>query len=83
MCIPDKNIYKPYLATIDAIVDETADVRTLRLVFADEKVVTPLPFAPASLPSTRPSVRARRPSASLPRRPAQAPSSAVFAASAG
>jgi len=38
MCIPDKNIYKPYLATIDAIVDETPDVRTLRLVFEDEQV---------------------------------------------
>ena len=38
MCIPDKNIYKPHLATIDAIVDETHDVRTLRLVFQDEAV---------------------------------------------
>ena len=38
MCIPDKNIYKPYLATIEAIVDETPDVRTLRLVFEDEAV---------------------------------------------
>ena len=31
-----KNIYLPQLATIDAIVDETPDVRTLRLVFQDE-----------------------------------------------
>jgi len=38
MCIPDKNIYKPYLATIAAIVDETPDVRTLRLEFQDEAV---------------------------------------------
>jgi NAD(P)H-flavin reductase len=38
MCIPDKNIYKPHLATIDAIVDETHDIRTFRLVFEDEAV---------------------------------------------
>jgi len=38
MCIPDKNIYKPYLATIEAIIDETPDVRTFRLVFQDERV---------------------------------------------
>ena len=33
-----KNIYLPHLATIEAIVDETPDVRTLRLVFQDETV---------------------------------------------
>ncbi|GAM07735.1 sulfhydrogenase 1 subunit gamma [Geobacter sp. OR-1] len=38
MCIPDKNIYKPYLATIENIIDETPDVRTFRLVFQDEAV---------------------------------------------
>ena len=38
MCDQSKNIYKPYLATIEAIVDETSDVRTLRLVFQDEEV---------------------------------------------
>ena len=38
MCIPDKNIYKPHLATIEQIVDETPDVRTLRLVFQDAAV---------------------------------------------
>jgi NAD(P)H-flavin reductase len=38
MCIPDKNIYKPFLATIDSIIDETPDVRTFRLVFQDEAV---------------------------------------------
>jgi len=38
MCIPDKNIYKPYLATIEQIIDETPDVRTFRLVFQDEQV---------------------------------------------
>jgi sulfhydrogenase subunit gamma (sulfur reductase) len=37
MC-QSKNIYMPHLATIDAIVDETPDVRTLRLVFQDEAV---------------------------------------------
>jgi NAD(P)H-flavin reductase len=38
MCIPDKNIYKPYLATIEDIIDETPDVRTFRLVFQDDQV---------------------------------------------
>ena len=33
-----KNIYLPNLATIEAIVDETPDVRTFRLVFQDEQV---------------------------------------------
>jgi len=34
----NKNIYLPYLATVAEIVDETPDVRTLRLVFQDEQV---------------------------------------------
>lgn len=34
----DKNIYLPYLATVSEIIDETPDVRTLRLVFQDEQV---------------------------------------------
>jgi len=38
MCDSNKNIYLPYLATVDEIVDETPDVRTLRLVFQDEQV---------------------------------------------
>jgi sulfhydrogenase subunit gamma (sulfur reductase) len=38
MCIPDKNIYKPYLATIEQIIDETPDVRSFRLVFQDEAI---------------------------------------------
>jgi len=38
MCIPDKNIYKPHLATIEEIIDETHDIRTFRLVFQDEQV---------------------------------------------
>lgn len=38
MCDHNKNIYLPHLATIEAIVDETPDVRTLRLVFQDEQV---------------------------------------------
>ncbi|TWJ19602.1 FAD/NAD(P)-binding protein [Geobacter argillaceus] len=38
MCDHSKNIYKPYLATIAAIVDETPDVRTLRLEFQDDQV---------------------------------------------
>ncbi len=38
MCIPDKNIYKPHLATIEQIIDETPDVRTFRLLFQDEAV---------------------------------------------
>ncbi len=37
MC-DSKNIYKPHLATIEQIIDETPDVRTFRLVFQDEKV---------------------------------------------
>ena len=37
MC-DNKNIYLPHLATIEAIVDETPDVRMLRLVFQDEQV---------------------------------------------
>ncbi len=38
MCDHNKNIYKPYLATIEEIIDETPDVRTFRLVFQDEAV---------------------------------------------
>jgi NAD(P)H-flavin reductase len=38
MCDQSKNIYLPHLATIASIVDETPDVRTLRLVFQDEQV---------------------------------------------
>ena len=34
----NKNIYLPYLATVAEVVDETPDVRTLRLVFQDEQV---------------------------------------------
>ena len=34
----NKNIYKPHLATIEAIIDETPDVRSFRLVFQDEQV---------------------------------------------
>ena len=37
MC-DNKNIYLPHLATIEEIVDETPDVRTLRLVFQDEQL---------------------------------------------
>src|SRR6266568_797629 len=37
MC-DNKNIYLPHLATIDEIHDETSDVRTLKLVFQDERV---------------------------------------------
>ncbi|BDV41192.1 heterodisulfide reductase subunit F [Geotalea uraniireducens] len=33
-----KNIYLPQLATIEAIIDETPDIRTFRLVFQDEAV---------------------------------------------
>ena len=33
-----KNIYLPHLATIEAIVDETPDIRTFRLVFQDDQV---------------------------------------------
>jgi NAD(P)H-flavin reductase len=35
---PNTNIYLPYLAAIEEIVDETPDVRTMRLVFMDEKI---------------------------------------------
>jgi len=38
MCDHTKNIYLPYLATVEEIIDETPDVRTLRLVFQDEKL---------------------------------------------
>jgi sulfhydrogenase subunit gamma (sulfur reductase) len=38
MCDHSKNIYKPSLATIEQIVDETPDVRTFRLVFQDDEV---------------------------------------------
>jgi NAD(P)H-flavin reductase len=38
MCDHNKNIYKPHLATIESMIDETPDVRTLRLVFQDEGV---------------------------------------------
>ena len=38
MCDHNKNIYKPHLATIEQIIDETPDVRTFRLVFQDEEV---------------------------------------------
>lgn len=38
MCDHNKNIYLPYLATVEEVIDETPDVRTLRLVFQDEKV---------------------------------------------
>ena len=38
MHFPDKNIYKPHLALIEAIIDETSDVRTFRLVFQDERI---------------------------------------------
>ena len=34
----NKNIYLPYLVTVAEVIDETPDVRTLRLVFQDEKV---------------------------------------------
>ena len=38
MCDHNKNIYLPYLATVEEVIDETPDVRTLRLVFQDELV---------------------------------------------
>jgi sulfhydrogenase subunit gamma (sulfur reductase) len=38
MCDHNKNIYLPHLATIEALTDETPDVRSFRLVFQDEKV---------------------------------------------
>ena len=34
----NKNIYLPYLTTVSEVIDETPDVRTLRLVFQDEAV---------------------------------------------
>ncbi len=34
----NKNIYLPYLATVEEVIDETPDVRTLRLVFQDDQV---------------------------------------------
>jgi len=34
----DKNIYRPYLARIEQIIDETPDTKTFRLVFVDEEV---------------------------------------------
>ncbi len=33
-----KNIYLPYLATVEEVIEETADIRTLRLVFQDPQV---------------------------------------------
>jgi len=33
-----KNIYLPYLATVEEVIDETPDVRTLKLVFQDDQV---------------------------------------------
>ncbi len=38
MCDHNKNIYKPYLATIAELKDETPDIRSLKLVFQDEAV---------------------------------------------
>jgi len=38
MCDSKNNIYLPYLATVEEVIDETPDVRTLRLVFQDEKI---------------------------------------------
>ncbi len=38
MCDHNKNIYLPYLATVEEVIDETPDVRTLKLVFQDEQV---------------------------------------------
>ncbi len=34
----NNNIYLPYLATVEEVIDETPDVRTLRLLFQDEQV---------------------------------------------
>ncbi len=34
----DKNIYRPYLARIDRIIEETSDTRSFRLVFIDDEV---------------------------------------------
>ncbi|GFE62500.1 FAD/NAD(P)-binding protein [Geobacter sp. AOG2] len=38
MCDHNKNIYLPHLATVAEVIDETPDVRTLRLVFQDEAI---------------------------------------------
>jgi len=38
MCDSNKNIYLPYLATVAEVIDETPDVRTLKLVFQDQQV---------------------------------------------
>lgn len=38
MCDHNKNIYLPYLTTVTEVIDETPDVRTLRLVFQDEQL---------------------------------------------
>ena len=38
MCDHSRNIYLPHLATIEAITEETPDIRSFRLVFRDEKV---------------------------------------------
>jgi NAD(P)H-flavin reductase len=38
MCDHSKNIYLPHLATVEEVIDETPDVRTLRLVFQDEAI---------------------------------------------
>ena len=38
MCDTNKNIYLPYLTTVTEVIDETPDVRTLRLVFQDEQI---------------------------------------------
>lgn len=38
MCDSNKNIYLPYLATVEEVIDETPDVRTLRLVFQDQQL---------------------------------------------
>jgi len=38
MCDHSKNIYLPHLATVEDVIDETPDVRTLRLVFQDEAI---------------------------------------------
>ena len=37
MCV-NQNIYLPYLATVEEVIDETPDVRTLKLVFQDEQL---------------------------------------------
>lgn len=38
MCNHNQNIYLPYLATVEEIIQETADIRTLRLVFQNPEV---------------------------------------------